>query len=157
MTQDQPPTVPTDPVTLELMLTQLRLPTMKQLWRPFGKRADTEGWPAARLLAALAEHELAERARRRIERHLHDARLLPLKTLANFEFAMDSAGQTLEPLGGYIAKCWLPAAMRKRKGRGDLRRPGLPGRLPANSRQARWVPVTGWGWRTSRYRLCPYM
>jgi hypothetical protein len=29
-------------------------------------RADKEGWPAARFLAALAEHEIAERARRRI-------------------------------------------------------------------------------------------
>ena len=38
-------------------------------------RADTEGWPAARFLAALTEHELAERARGRIQRHLEEARL----------------------------------------------------------------------------------
>jgi len=35
---------------------------------------------------ALAEHEIAERDRRRIERHLGEARLLPGKTLENFDF-----------------------------------------------------------------------
>jgi hypothetical protein len=29
-----------------------------------GAISDKEGWPAARLLAALAEHEIAERSRR---------------------------------------------------------------------------------------------
>ncbi len=44
------------------------------------------GWPAARFLAALAEHEIAERARRRIERHLDEARLPPGKSLESFDF-----------------------------------------------------------------------
>ena len=34
----------------------------------------------------LAEHEIAERARRRIERHLAEAKLLAGKTLENFDF-----------------------------------------------------------------------
>ena len=42
--------------------------------------------PGARLLAVLAELEVAERARRRIERHLNEARLPPDKTLDNFDF-----------------------------------------------------------------------
>ena len=90
MTQHTPETPPApvrvDRVQLGLMLRELRLPTMKGLWEKFSERADAEGWPAARFLAALAEHELAERARRRVERHLRDARLLPGKSLANFEF-----------------------------------------------------------------------
>jgi hypothetical protein len=44
-------------------------------------------WPAARFLAALAEHEIAERSRRRIERHLAEARLPVGKTLSSFDFA----------------------------------------------------------------------
>jgi DNA replication protein DnaC len=36
---------------------------------------------------ALAEHEIAERDRRRIERHLGEGKLLPGKTLENFDFA----------------------------------------------------------------------
>ena len=75
-----------DAARLTLMLNDLRLPAIKQGWPAFALRSDKEGWPAARFLAALAEHEVAERDRRRIERHLGEARLLPGKTLDNFDF-----------------------------------------------------------------------
>ena len=75
-----------DALKLDLLLTELRLPTMKDIWRSFSERANAECWPAARFLSALAEHELAERARRRIQRHLNEANLLPGKSLANFDF-----------------------------------------------------------------------
>ena len=79
-------TDPIDAARLGLLLGDLRLPAIKTIWPAFAERADKEGWPAARLLAALAEHEVAERARRRIERHLVEARLPPGKTLDAFEF-----------------------------------------------------------------------
>ena len=75
-----------DAARLTLLLNDLRLPAIKQGWAAFAERADKEGWPAARFLASLAEHEIAERDRRRIERHLVEARLLPGKTLDSFEF-----------------------------------------------------------------------
>ena len=75
-----------DPAKLTLLLNELRLPAIKHMWPQFAERADKEGWPAARFLAAMAEHELAERDRRRIERHLAEARLLPGKTLDSFQF-----------------------------------------------------------------------
>nr|WP_294559923.1 ATP-binding protein [uncultured Rhodopila sp.] len=75
-----------DAARLTLLLNDLRLPAIKQGWAAFAERADKEGWPAARFLASLAEHEIAERDRRRIERHLVEARLLPGKTLDAFEF-----------------------------------------------------------------------
>src|SRR5258708_20678612 len=75
-----------DGARLTLTLNDLRLPAIKQGWSAFAERADKEGWPAARFLAALAEHEIAERDRRRIERHLLEARLLPGKTLDSFDF-----------------------------------------------------------------------
>ena len=75
-----------DTAQLDLMFTELRMPSAKAIWQPLAERADKEGWPAARLLAALAEQEIAERTRRRFERHLAEARLPPGKTLANFEF-----------------------------------------------------------------------
>ncbi|MFQ5430740.1 MAG: IS21-like element helper ATPase IstB [Phycisphaerae bacterium] len=71
---------------LTLLLNELRLPAIKVMWAELAEQADKEGWPAARFLAALAEHELAERDRRRIERHLAAARLPPGKTLDTFEF-----------------------------------------------------------------------
>jgi hypothetical protein len=75
-----------DSAPLILILNDLRLPAIKQGWADFAARADKEGWPAARFLATLAEHEIAERDRRCIERHLLDARLLPGKTLVSFDF-----------------------------------------------------------------------
>jgi DNA replication protein DnaC len=76
-----------DVTRLTLLLTELRLPAIKQMWAGFAQRSDKEGWPAARFLMALAEHEIAERDRRRIERHLAEAKLLPGKTLENFDFS----------------------------------------------------------------------
>ena len=59
-----------DTARLPLLLGELRLPAISRLWPEITERSDREGWPAARLLATLAELETAERARRRIERHL---------------------------------------------------------------------------------------
>jgi DNA replication protein DnaC len=75
-----------DTARVELLLAELRLPAVKLVWADLAAQADKEGWPAARFLAALAEHEMAERARRRIEPHLAEARLPPGKTLDSFDF-----------------------------------------------------------------------
>jgi DNA replication protein DnaC len=75
-----------DGARLTLMLNDLRLPAIKQDWPGFAERADKEGWPAARFLAMLAEHEIAERDRRRLARRLAEAQLLPGKTLDSFDF-----------------------------------------------------------------------
>jgi DNA replication protein DnaC len=99
--------IPTDPARLNLLLNELRLPATKVNWPRFADQADKEGWPAARFLAALAEHELAERASRRMERHLAEGRLLPGKTLDTFEFEavpMVSKAQVMAVVAGDI---WL--------------------------------------------------
>ena len=75
-----------DSARISLLLNELRLPAIKLVWSQVAEQADKEGWPAARFLAAIAEHELAERGRRRIERHLAEARLPPGKTLDTFDF-----------------------------------------------------------------------
>ena len=79
-------TASVDAARVELLLSELRLPGLKRIWAQLAEQADKDGWPAARFLAALAEHEIADRGRRRIERHLADARLPAGKTLATFEF-----------------------------------------------------------------------
>src|SRR5260221_13738426 len=71
---------------LTLILNELRLPAIEQDWAMFAERADKESWPAARFLTMLAEHEIAERDRRRLARHLVEAQLLPGKTLDSFNF-----------------------------------------------------------------------
>lgn len=47
--------VTVDASHLPLLLQELRLPTVAALWQQFTERADRQGWPSARLLAALAE------------------------------------------------------------------------------------------------------
>ena len=79
-------TDPGDAARIELLLAELRLPAIKQVWASLAAQADKEGWPAGRFLVALAEHEIAERSRRRLERHLAEARLPPGKTLDTFDF-----------------------------------------------------------------------
>ncbi|RQY08785.1 transposase [Burkholderia stagnalis] len=77
-----------DAARLGLMLGELRLPTIARLWPEFAQRSDKEGWQATRLLGALLEHELAERVKRRIERHRIESRLDPTKRLDSFDFGM---------------------------------------------------------------------
>jgi DNA replication protein DnaC len=75
-----------DAARVELLLSELRLPGVKAVWEGLAGQADKEGWPAARFLATLAEHETVERGRRRFERHLEEARLPPGKTIESFDF-----------------------------------------------------------------------
>jgi DNA replication protein DnaC len=78
--------VQVDTSRLPLLLGDLRLPAIGRFWPEIAERSDREGWPAARFLATLLEMEVAERATRRIERHLAEARLPPDKSLDGFDF-----------------------------------------------------------------------
>ena len=89
MSDTSTPTV--DTARLPVLLSQLRLPTVALLWPALTETADRESWPAAKTLAALMEHEAAERARRRTARHLLEARLPVGKTLDRFDFAAVSS------------------------------------------------------------------
>jgi hypothetical protein len=66
---------------LELMLSELRLPTVRRLASQVCTQSDREGWPAHRLLEALLEDELAEREQRRLDRHRAESGLSPDKRL----------------------------------------------------------------------------
>ena len=46
---------------LDLILTELRLPSIKRLALDLCEQSDREGWPGSRLLEALFEHEMNER------------------------------------------------------------------------------------------------
>jgi DNA replication protein DnaC len=80
-------TIAVDAARLPILLTELRLPTFARMWPSLAETADAESWPAARFLAALAEHEVAERLQRRIARHAQESRLPPGKTFDAFDFA----------------------------------------------------------------------
>ena len=81
-------TITADTARLPVLLAELRLPTIARLWPSIAETADREGWPAVGTLTALLEQEIAERAQRRVARHLLEARLPPGKTLDSFDFAV---------------------------------------------------------------------
>ena len=102
-------TMTIDAARVELLLCELRLPSMKAIWPKLAAQSDKEGWPAAKFLAALAEQEAADRGRRRFERHLAEARLPAGKTLASFDFEaipMLSKAQIMALAAGDV---WLKA------------------------------------------------
>jgi len=72
---------------LGLMLSELRLPTIKRMAGDICAQSDREGWPGQRLLEAVLEHEIAERETRRIDRHRAESQLSPDKRLSSFDFA----------------------------------------------------------------------
>lgn len=72
---------------LGLMLSELRLPTIKRIAGDLCAQSDREGWPGRRLLEAVLEHEVAERESRRIDRHRAESQLSPDKRLSSFDFA----------------------------------------------------------------------
>ena len=76
-----------DFAAVPLMLTELRLPTIKRLWAELAEQSNREGWPAERLLHTLLGHEMAERETRRLMRARADSQLPPGKSLAEFDFA----------------------------------------------------------------------
>jgi DNA replication protein DnaC len=98
---------PINTARVELLLAELRLPAIKQVWTSLAAQADKEGWPAARFLAALAEHEMAERIRRRIERHLAEARLPPGKTIDTFDFEATPVVSKAQVMALAAGDAWL--------------------------------------------------
>jgi DNA replication protein DnaC len=101
------PTDPIDAARLELLLSELRLPTFKLLWAKIAAQADKEGWRAARFLTILAEHEIAERAQRRIERHLAEAHLPVGKSLDTFDFTVVPAISKAQVMALAAGDSWL--------------------------------------------------
>lgn len=98
-----------DAARVELLLNELRLPGVKAIWPKLAAQSDKEGWPAARFLAALAEHEAADRTRRRIERHMVEARLPPGKTLATFDFESVPMLSKAQAMALAAGDAWLKA------------------------------------------------
>ncbi|MCK1526455.1 ATP-binding protein [Bradyrhizobium sp. 182] len=98
-----------DAARVELLLNELRLPGVKAIWPKLAAQSDKEGWPAARFLAALAEHEASDRTRRRIERHMVEARLPAGKTLATFDFESVPMVSKAQAMALAAGDAWLKA------------------------------------------------
>ncbi len=72
---------------LETHLKALRLPTFVRNYAPFAEDAARNNLDYPRYLLALAEQEVAQRERNRIQRRIKAARFPVLKELADFDFS----------------------------------------------------------------------
>lgn len=76
----------TSPVeSLGIMMRSLKLPAFARYAEEIAHKAEREGWTFGRYLHHLAELEILERRRRRIERFLHESDLPREKTLATLK------------------------------------------------------------------------
>ena len=66
-----------DAAVLPTLLAALRLPSIARHWKALTETANREGWPAAKLLTALFEIEVADRGARRVQRHREQNPSLP--------------------------------------------------------------------------------
>ncbi len=92
---------------LGVMLTELRLPTIKRLATGLCEQSDREGWPARRLLEQLLQLEMAERESRRYDRHRAQSGLDIDKRLSSFDFAAVPMLSKAQVLGLAENPAWL--------------------------------------------------
>lgn len=78
--QETPTTAPIE--SLRMLLRALKLPSFARYAEEIATKAEREGWSFGRYLHHLAEMEVEERKRRRIERYLKSSELPREKTLA---------------------------------------------------------------------------
>lgn len=79
------PPPPTPAESLAILLRSLKLPTFARVAADVAQKAEREAWSFGQYLHHLAELEVEERRRRRIERYLRDSDLPAEKTLATLE------------------------------------------------------------------------
>jgi DNA replication protein DnaC len=101
-----PATTPVE--SLGLMMRSLKLPAFARYAEEIAQLAEREGWTFGRYLHHLAELEIHERRRRRIERCLHESDLPREKTLATLKRSKLPAkvAKTLPTLceGGFVER-----------------------------------------------------
>lgn len=96
-----------DAARLPIMLTELRMPTMKRLWAQIAEQSNREGWPAERFLSVLLSHEMAERETRRLARARADSQLPAGKNLDQFDFSAVPSVSKAHVMALAEADSWL--------------------------------------------------
>ena len=92
---------------LPLLLSQLRLPTMKRQWEEASQEAESKGWSYPKYLAALCESEISERDRRRLSSRMSEAQLPKGKGLETYDFSIVK-GVTKEQIAGLASgEIWI--------------------------------------------------
>ena len=72
--------------TLPLLLKELRLSTMSNIWEEILNIAQDKNWSHESYLVALCEREINARYSKRIKRYVKESKLPTGKSLATFDF-----------------------------------------------------------------------
>jgi len=99
--------VKNDGAILPLLLKELKLPTMARLWKSIHEEAIEKGWSFLRYLATLCEHELSERERRRLTRHMSESQLPRGKSLETYDFKETPTVNKAQILGLSSGDVWI--------------------------------------------------
>lgn len=100
-----------DKAVLPLLLSQLRLPTMKRLWEEMATEAESKGWSGPKYLSNLCEYEIADRDRRRFDRRMSEAQLPKGKSLENYDFGSIAGISKAKILGLASGEVWIKEGM----------------------------------------------
>lgn len=95
---------------IDLMLSELRLPSIRKIRQKLAKEISRAGGDFNTYLHALLEEEVSERARRRIERRLKEARFRQMKYLSELDGDALPSGVSLEALWTLASGEYLESA-----------------------------------------------
>jgi DNA replication protein DnaC len=96
---------------LPMLLTELRLPTFNRRWESVAKEAEERGWSWPEYLCNLCEQEVAERSRRKLARHMLEAKLPRAKTLESYDFGAISGVTKNKVFGLASGEAWIKDGM----------------------------------------------
>ena len=83
---------------LELLLAELRLPTVRKTYRKIAKEVAAAGGDYLAFLGALVNEEISDRRSRRIQRRTKEAKFVQQKTLAELDVAALPKGASMAQL-----------------------------------------------------------
>ena len=93
-----------------LLLKNLRLPTIKRIYRKVVKEVSAAGGDYVAYLHTLLEEEAQDRTSRRIQRRIHEARFRQVKLLSELDEAALPAGVTMDLLNEIARGEYLESA-----------------------------------------------
>jgi DNA replication protein DnaC len=96
---------------LPLLLNQLRLSTINQMWEKFAIEAESKGWSYPQYLSKLCELEIIERDRRRLTRRMSEALLPRAKAIENYDFNAIKGVNKNQVLAIACGESWIKEGM----------------------------------------------
>jgi DNA replication protein DnaC len=95
---------------IELLLTELKLPSIRRVHEKIGKQVAASGGDFAAYLHSLLEEEVSDRRSRRVARRLKEARFRQIKTLDELDASELPKGITMQLLNDLARGAYMDSA-----------------------------------------------